>query len=69
MRVDEEAREAARIAGDLGMPVSNFASYPHGFKFTTESELDAYKAAYQYRGMQLVTVNKSQDNWQVQVHT
>jgi len=69
MRVDEEAREAARISAGLGMKVDGFASYPHGFKFTTESELDAYKAAYQYRGMQMVTVNKAQDNWQVQVHT
>lgn len=55
---------------------SNFLDYPGnhdhaGFSFTVESELDAYKAAYEYRYCRRVEVKFAGGvkKWQVSVYT
>ena len=39
-----------RISSALGYPIAHFMQYSDGFSFTTETELQAYKAAYDYQG-------------------
>jgi hypothetical protein len=57
------------IEKQLKMKIDNFASYGDGISFTTETELEAYKAAYYYRFCKTVRVMKAEiPGWLVQVY-
>jgi len=60
-----------RIGSRLGFPIANFAAFFDGFSFTTETELQAYKAAYKYRysSRTVVSEAKGVGAWLVQVWT
>ena len=53
-----------------GIKTNNFAKFHDGFSFTVESELDAYKAAYEYRACKRVKVTYAPNvgEWLVQVY-
>lgn len=61
-----------RISRDLHIDVENYAAYADGFSFTVATELQAYKAAYQYQGpaIQRATVRYASgvNRWLVQVY-
>lgn len=52
-----------------GIKTDNFQKYHNGFSFTTETELDAYKAAYRYQRLRVVVREAPNINgWLVQVY-
>lgn len=59
----------SKITAAIGIKVQNYCSHHNGFSFTTESELDAYKAAYAYRYSDVrVKEAPNVDAWLVQVY-
>lgn len=53
----------------LGMKISNFFDYSDGFSFTVVTELEAYKAAYKYKGCNVVVkYAPNVEMWSVQVY-
>lgn len=63
---------AEQIIGDaLGFRIENLAQYRDGFSFTTDTELEAYKAAYKYHGPNNRLVVRFAPNvgkWSVQLY-
>ncbi len=70
VKITNQQRRSIEIAlGDI--KIDNFNMYHEGFSFTTKTELDAYKAAYKYKGCKNVVVKEAPNvkAWLVQVYT
>lgn len=58
------------LGQSLGMEISNFLTYSDGFSFTVATELEAYKAAYQYQDNRVaVKFAPNVGLWSVQIYT
>lgn len=70
MNANNLAIEIERMSNDLGMKISNYSRSIGNTSFTVGTELEAYKAAYEYRWTKMVAVKKeAPDSWLVQIYT
>lgn len=65
------AMQIKSLEKNLGMKIDNFSEYSDGFSFTVQTELEAYKAAFKYRGCENTWVKYAPNvsAWSVQVYT